>query len=76
MKNFTDYFNNINESTINDDIYSNLTDNSKYDELKSNLSIIIDNYKDSVSDLYDEGNTDHVKTLDLVIQEAFNKIMK
>lgn len=63
----------INESTIDDNVYDELKQSSKYRKLVDDFRNAIRNFESGVSDLYDEGDTDQYMALQAILQDALDE---
>jgi hypothetical protein len=63
----------INESTIDDNVYDELKQSSKYRKLVDNFRNAIRDFESGVSDIYDEGDTDQYMAFQNVLQDALDE---
>jgi hypothetical protein len=63
----------INESTIDDNVYDDLKQSSKYRKLVDNFRSAIRNFESEVSNLYDEGENDQYMAFQAILQDALDE---
>lgn len=63
----------INESTIDDNVYDELKQSSKYRKLVDDFRNAIRNFERGTSDIYDEGDTDQYMAFQNVLQDALDE---
>ena len=63
----------INESSMDENVYDELKQSSKYRKLVDNFRNAIRDFESGVSDLYDEGDTDQYTAFQTALQDALDE---
>ena len=63
----------VNESSIDDNVYDDLKQSSKYRKLVDNFRSAIRDFESGVSNLYDEGENDQYMAFQAILQDALDK---
>jgi hypothetical protein len=63
----------VNESSIDDNVYDDLKQSSKYRKLVDNFRSAIRNFESEVSNLYDEGENDQYMAFQAILQDALDE---
>ena len=63
----------VNESSIDDNVYDDLKQSSKYRKLVDNFRSAIRNFESEVSNLYDEGESDQYMAFQAILQDALDE---
>lgn len=63
----------IYETNADYDIYNKIIKSHSYRELVEKLRNVISDFQESISDIYDEGDTNHIAALEIAIQDALEE---